>query len=119
MPTTKPRLYIVLAPQTDAALRTLASLHGSPISQVAASILDAAVPALEMSITALREADAGTGNAHRRVQRAVGKMVQRGRDLIDLAELEVQRKPPRKAGAATPRGGVSVSRQKRRSTPGL
>jgi hypothetical protein len=119
MPTTKPRLYIVLAPRTDAALRTLASLHGAPISQVAASILDAAVPALEMTITAFRDIDAGRSGAEKRVAGVVRKMVTRARDLVDAAQEETARKPPRRADAGRPQGGVVMATRKRLRTPGL
>lgn len=122
MPTTKPRLYMTLAPRTDAVLRTLANLHGAPVSQVATSVLDAAVPALESVVKAVDQLESKVQGADALVAKVVRRMIQdaAAQGLL-LSDVDV-RMPPRKADAGGLRGGRSAARtgrRKRLGTPAL
>ena len=119
MPTTKPRLYMVLAPRTDAVLRTLAKLSHQPISRVATEILDAAVPALEQVVSAMHDAQGSTRGAEKRVQKVVLRYLDEAQDLVDQAGREAFGLAPVRADAGRPAGARRRVHRKRRGTPGL
>jgi hypothetical protein len=121
MPTTKPRLYMTLAPRTDRVLRTLAKLQAVPISQVAATLLDASVPALEEVVAAMNDVQHKVAGADKRVHKVVRGMLSDTRDLVTDLEHEMDGPAALSRSERSERGMRRPSRptSKRHRTPGL
>ncbi len=125
MPTTNPRLSVVLSPSLAATLAAITKETGESASSVVRGILDQIQPSLERMLALLRAAKAAQGQMSAGVAASLDRVVSDLEDATALADSRVhravrdlvsdaeavrgRRRPLGRTGAASPPGGASAA----------
>lgn len=81
------RFSVNLSPKTHAVIRVLSELTGMPKSKLVRTIMDGALPALEQSVKALKQAKAQDTKAINTLQEALSSQ----RENLDLLDEDLRK----------------------------